>query len=386
MNVDATIMYVLCIYCSSAHIRLTTLILYRVILLIFVMSGVFSLIVFVFFIIDVNRVLWLVLAGLFYSLKMNVSYMKGFYSSVNVGYSIYWTADERDSVEKAFSVVHLLIGQVFMSVLMAVVASNLIITKSVWYGEKQLQEQLKLQRLNDSTPQLMLHYIQYFISKYKVSVLFFVWLALGATWSCLTVRWPVIQGVYFAITSLSMGGIWSIPENSEDSSFFFVAIYTAIGAPILLLNASIIAEYIAHLGNSYLVENVVYRAVNQKEIEYMQRVGMEDGSGQLDEQEYVLLTLIRLRALPHEIVSTIVEMFNILDDNNSGNIPYADIINHKLTGDKESTSKRGRSLDTRHSTSSAKSDHSNSIKMDDSTDFDKLDSPSENGPSIQQAD
>lgn len=227
-----------------------------------------------------------------------------------------------------------------MSILMAVVASNLIITKRVWYGEKQLQEQLKRQRQQDSLPQLIYHYLQYIISRHKVTVLFLFWLALGVTWSCFTIKWPFIQGVYFAITSLSMGGIWPIPENSEDSSYFFVAVYTAIGAPILLLNASIIAEYIAHLGNSYLVENVVYRRVKKREIEYMQRVGMEDGSGQLDEQEYVLLTLVRLNALPHEIVSTIVEMFNILDVNNSGNIPYADIINHKLTDDGGNSEKR----------------------------------------------
>ena len=264
---------------------------------------------------------------------MNVSFMKGFYSSVNVGYSIYWTADESDPIEKAFSVIHLLIGQVFMSVLMAVVASNLIITKSVWYGEKQLQELWEKRRRSYSTLRLVYYYIVYFVYCYRVTLLFLVWLAVGATWSCHTIKWPVVQGIYFAITSLSMGGIWSIPENSADSSYFFVAIYTAFGAPILLLNASIMAEYIAHLGDSYLVENVVYRTVNQKEIEYMQRVGMEDGSGQLDEQEYVLLTLIRLKALPHEIVTTIIEMFNILDTNNLGNIPYADIINHQLADD-----------------------------------------------------
>lgn len=274
--------------------------------------------------------------------------MKGFYTSVNVGYSIYWTTDETDAVEKAFSIVHLLIGQVYMSILMAVVASNLIITKRVWYGEKLLQEQLQRQRMQDSVPQLIYHYLQYCFSKHKVSFLFIFWLALGVTWSCSTINWPFVQGCYFAITSLSMGGIWPIPENSEDSSYFFVAVYTAIGAPILLLNASIIAEYIAHLGNSYLVENVVYRPVKQKEIAYMQRMGMEDGSGQLDEQEYVLLTLIRLNALPLDLVSTIVEMFNILDDNNTGNIAYADIINHKLTDNIDSSNtsdKRRGSMD-----------------------------------------
>jgi hypothetical protein len=308
---------------------------------------------------------WLVLAGCFYSIKMNISYLKGFYMSVNVGYSVYWTSEESDPIEKAFSVAHLLVGQVFMSVLMAVVASNLIITKSVWYGEKQLQEQLKIQREQDSLLELIYHYLQYLFSKFKVTLLLIVWLAIGAFWSCYTVKWPVIQGLYFAITSLSMGGIWSIPENSKDASYFFVGLYTALGAPILLLNASMMAEYIAHLGNSYLVENVVYRAVNKREIEYMQLVGMEDGSGQLDEQEYVLLTLIRLKALPHDIVSTIVEMFNMLDDSNSGNIPYADIINHKLAVDSIGQVQRGSSFDR-------KQKHNVHVESSPDAEFDKI--------------
>jgi hypothetical protein len=285
--------------------------------------------------------------------------------SVNVGYSVYWTSEESDPIEKAFSVAHLLVGQVFMSVLMAVVASNLIITKSVWYGEKQLQEQLKIQREQDSLLELIYHYLQYLFSKFKVTLLLIVWLAIGAFWSCYTVKWPVIQGLYFAITSLSMGGIWSIPENSKDASYFFVGLYTALGAPILLLNASMMAEYIAHLGNSYLVENVVYRAVNKREIEYMQLVGMEDGSGQLDEQEYVLLTLIRLKALPHDIVSTIVEMFNMLDDSNSGNIPYADIINHKLAVDSIGQVQRGSSFDR-------KQKHNVHVESSPDAEFDKI--------------
>jgi hypothetical protein len=62
---------------------------------------------------------------------MDISFYRGFYLSVNVGYAIYWTTEEIYASTKAFSVLHVLLGQLITTIAMASFAGRL---KRHWYN------------------------------------------------------------------------------------------------------------------------------------------------------------------------------------------------------------------------------------------------------------
>ncbi len=51
--------------------------------------------------------------------------------------------------------------------------------------------------------------------------------------------------MYFAISSLSTGGLHGIPPDSGDWMFFFVGLYAATGVPIMGLTMGYFAGYVA---------------------------------------------------------------------------------------------------------------------------------------------
>ena len=53
-------------------------------------------------------------------------------------------------------------------------------------------------------------------------VLWLIWLSVGAVVSYIYVEdWYSYESVYFAVSSLSTGGLWAIPENSTDIAYLF---------------------------------------------------------------------------------------------------------------------------------------------------------------------
>ena len=60
-------------------------------------------------------VIWLIMGTIYYSLRLNLSVSKGFYQSVNVGYSVGWgDISENASETQIFSTVYVCIGASFV--------------------------------------------------------------------------------------------------------------------------------------------------------------------------------------------------------------------------------------------------------------------------------
>jgi putative Mn2+ efflux pump MntP len=74
-----------------------------------------------------------VAGAIFYTFALSKSFCYGFFTSVSVGYGIYWhPLDHRDELVVAYSALHLLLGSAMIGLAMAAFASSLTASTADW--------------------------------------------------------------------------------------------------------------------------------------------------------------------------------------------------------------------------------------------------------------
>jgi hypothetical protein len=262
---------------------------------------------------------WLMVGGLFYSYNMNMSFYRGFYMSVNVGYAIYWTTEEDSTSTKAFSVLNVILGQLVTTVAMAFFAGRL---KQHWYAEAEEKVKLDTVSENSNIFYYNLMKVLFFMKRNHVHCLSILWLIFGVVWSLFAIEWSFLDALYFSITSLSTGGFWPIPEDSPDLYYFTVAVFTCTGAPILCLSAGIFAYYLCRLSRDSDFIEAMNSPITVEELEMMQVLDIDDDDGHIDMTEYVVLILIRIKAVQPELIAAVIAHFKDIDQAKQGEFTY----------------------------------------------------------------
>jgi hypothetical protein len=229
-----------------------------------------------------------------------------------VGYSIYWGKYETDVIEKCYSVFHLLCGQLLMGFALAAFARMLIGSKANWYLEALQLRDLEEKRSNQTKVENLLDNINHYMNKVKPAFFFSLWLTFGVVWSCKTVDWSVMNGFYFAVTSMSTAGIWPLPQDATDEMLFIAAVFTCTGAPMMMITFGIFAQIVYELSSTNALLQELNRPLTYLELEFMQFEVIEDADGYIDASEFTLLMLVRLKALNPELISTIIERLDII--------------------------------------------------------------------------
>lgn len=263
--------------------------------------------------------------------------------SVTVGHSLFWAEPNYDSISKAFSVFHLLVGAILISCSLSIIARHVVESKKLWYVEairkQAILEALETEEIWDDVVALA----QYWGPKFFIPVMFLAWETLGVLWSCFFVKWSFADAVYFVASGLTGGGMWLIPESSPSWFFFFTGVYVTFGAPIMAivcvppLDPSLsypsllqalgqFADILINLMTpNYDLEEQMKARVTDEELEIMKACGIEDGDGFIDASEFVILILVRIHAVNPELISVIEERFVELDADNSGTLSYEEL-------------------------------------------------------------
>ena len=87
----------------------------------------------------------------------------------------------------------------------------------------------------------------------------------------------------------------------------------------------IFAHRLSKVGSGHLLAPELNRQISLEELDMMHTVGIEDGDGYIDRCEYIILMLVRLKALRPELISTITDRFNFLDEKENGWLTYDEI-------------------------------------------------------------
>lgn len=173
---------------------------------------------------------FLLIGTVFYAYYEDYGWSKGHYYAVNVGLNIgwNWSLEESDG-SKVFSILYLLLGYFLISCFVVFVGDMVISRAGRLDGETNK---------NDSEVGGQLSIILQIVAAWLLYV------SVGVIWSTQLLGWSVLDGFYFSLSSLSAGGMYSIPDGTDDYVYGVAGIYTAIGIPLMVLTFGLLASWL----------------------------------------------------------------------------------------------------------------------------------------------
>eukprot|EP00602_Paraphysomonas_sp_CaronLab_P009560 CAMPEP_0185020120 /NCGR_PEP_ID=MMETSP1103-20130426/2725_1 /TAXON_ID=36769 /ORGANISM="Paraphysomonas bandaiensis, Strain Caron Lab Isolate" /LENGTH=787 /DNA_ID=CAMNT_0027550835 /DNA_START=268 /DNA_END=2631 /DNA_ORIENTATION=- len=275
--------------------------------------------------------LWIFIGTLFYAVHDEFGFVYGLYQSVNIGWSIGWTTPA-DSIHfngtgsRMFSTVHTSIGVVFVGIAVMYMARQMSENQDSWIIDVIRRHQVKAAAETAGYSDDVKAWLVYYLPKYKIIVLFAVWIIFGMMWGMMSVNeWGWFHAFDFVLSTLSGAGYSSLPESSPQWHYVVVALYTATGVPITAIAIGMLLSFVL-LTNDMTMYDKIMTPVSDRELEFMRIFGIDDGDGTLDNREFIILTVVRIGAATPLLISQINERFKELDRKHEGKIYYDDIV------------------------------------------------------------
>jgi hypothetical protein len=78
----------------------------------------------------------------------------------------------------------------------------------------------------------------------------------------------------------------------------------------------------SRIGEAAYIQKTINAAITLEELGMMNQLDIDDGDGFIDETEYIILILVRLKAIRPELIAAILARFRHLDADGLGAIPY----------------------------------------------------------------
>lgn len=158
--------------------------------------------------------------------------------SVNIGWSIGWATPGHSEVygnygSKVFSAIHTSIGVVFVGVAVMYMARKMSENKEGWMAEILRQKQVEAAANTEGYYDDIQALFVYYAPKYKVIVLFILWIIFGVVFVSSAVEgFDIPKSMDFVLSTLSGAGYLSLPLSSPAWQYVLVAVYTCTGVPI----------------------------------------------------------------------------------------------------------------------------------------------------------
>lgn len=237
-----------------------------------------------FLLIAVIWTIFLLVGTLFYTYHENYGWALGTYYAVNVGFNIGWNWEIEESDDsKIFSLFYLVTG-FFLLALLVVFISEVSLNRERRYKHfvryieyLEYEEEVKAglaepESFGDTCNRWA---IQNYVTLALCAILF-LWVVVGVIWSCLVLEWSVLDGLYFSLSSLSAGGMYSLPDDTPEYVYGVTAVYAAVGIPVMILTFGFIAASLVLPLTYYEQFLTLHDKVSSEEISGMFRL-MERG-------------------------------------------------------------------------------------------------------------
>lgn len=268
-------------------------------------------------------VIWLCVGTIFYSHYYNFGWSKGFYMSINVGYSIGWGYPKDNLKGAIFSIFYLLLGASFVAAALGSFARQVIATEKQWYHRMAVDYDhiLSEKKIHPIKLWWKLNY-----DKTYPFILWIFWVLLLVMYTMISIKWDFVAALYHAISSYSTGGLWAIPENSSDRDYVIVGFFTALGVPLMAYSMGDLAQLVMSAGDSSKIIDTVTSPLTTEEIAMMKKFGLIHQDISLDRIEYLLISCIRCELLSNDVLHVINKRFDQLDKNKEGVITIENLM------------------------------------------------------------
>lgn len=95
------------------------------------------------------------------------------------------------------------------------------------------------------------------------------------SYSMMEVGWSFTEAQYFAIGTLSTGGLWRIPDDSSTWMFGVTAVFAMLGVPIMAVAMAQVARGLTEKGDLEATKATVNEPVTAEELIMLQKFGLE---------------------------------------------------------------------------------------------------------------
>ena len=267
-------------------------------------------------------VIWLVVGTIFYCIQLNLTISKGFYQSVNVGYSVGWgDIAEIHEGTQIFSTIYVCLGASFVGAGLGFFAEGVVADVDNWYVNAQQGALYDLrQERTKSGIMKIVYWFAYHWEKVRAILLWMLFIIVGTAFACSLNDWPFITGLYFATSSLSTGGLVALPSDAEDYMYGLLGLYGAIGIPLMALAMGTLAAFFINGGSDIeQTYNDIKAPITDEELEILRDLDLVDDDGQLDRLEFIILCMVRTGTDP-ALIHGIKQYFDEIDSDKSGSL------------------------------------------------------------------
>lgn len=172
--------------------------------------------------------------------------------------------------------------------------------------------------------------------RFFVVYIWLLYLFVGTAWSCWLVNWSLVDGVYFSLSSMSTGGLYSFPEESPDEVYVLAGLYAALGVPLMALAVANIATLFVE---AHRIEALRLRSrvvLSDRDVDVLRAMRFDvDLAAQrqrqaLDRHQFLVLMLCKRGLLRQEDVSAIVKEFDDLKCDAEGRVAYQTLFDRNI--------------------------------------------------------
>ena len=195
--------------------------------------------------ISIVRLTWMFSGTVFFAIYDEFGWAKGLLMSVNIGWSIAWSAPSdpmptpyTSPLSKIVSIVHTTIGALFLAMAVLYMARDLLDNKDSWIELSSKRDAIENDQIKQKTLwEDIVSFCRYYISKLRVAKWSIVLLVFGCVWYTYGDDFDSFFGVIdFIASTLCAGGYKSLDENSEPAQYVVTALYAAIGIPLFKIS------------------------------------------------------------------------------------------------------------------------------------------------------
>jgi hypothetical protein len=320
-------------------------------------------------------ILWLVTGTYFYAIIDSLGWSKGFYMAVNVGYSIGWGYPvEKETWMDWFSIVFLLFGAAAVAVVLVSLAEDTTRNRRDWFVQVLHEEKWIIRKEQEK------RWFRYWIHENKFHLLalayWFAFIAVMAGWSCYAVGWTMVEGLYFAISSCSTGGLKPIPTDSPNSSFVIgkcilsgimlirkrinvlkwavcnaAGAFSAVGIPLMgyaMVHGALLFRLVTK--DPLNLEKIIDKELTPMELRTFLALGIgrdsrqsqyphssyqyqQEHNNNMTKSEYTILCTIRLGLLSPQLVLTLGQHFDTIDKEGAGAVAYERLLTPNISSE-----------------------------------------------------
>lgn len=181
--------------------------------------------------------LWILVGTLFYSYCDGLGWAFGFFQSINIGWSVGWVlpphhAYEANTLSTIFSLLHTIVGMLFLSLGVLFIASELGSGNRGEALQRGTQGQTKASSTGKDRIAECQASLQKVLPKIKLNIFFMGWFIVGCGWFWISFQAGFLSSSDYTLSTVAGAGYKGIPEDSRRYQYVFSAFFAAIAIPL----------------------------------------------------------------------------------------------------------------------------------------------------------